>query len=75
VQVSLNLLDYRLTPQPVNFDRGVQEAARHGVAVRRGELVGLAPRGAFGGRAPATVGLADFTETAVLEAHVARLTG
>jgi glutamate formiminotransferase len=74
VQVSLNLLDYRLTPLPAIFDRVVQEAARHGVGVRRGELVGLAPRGAFGGRAPATVGLADFTDSAVLETHVARLT-
>jgi glutamate formiminotransferase len=73
VQVSLNLLDYRITPLPAVFDRVEREAGRHGVGIRRGELVGLAPRGAFGGRAPASVGLADFTDAAELETHVARL--
>jgi glutamate formiminotransferase len=73
VQVSLNLLDYRITPLPAVFDRVEREADRHGVAVRRGELVGLAPRAAFGDRAPASVGLPDFTEAAELEAHVARV--
>jgi glutamate formiminotransferase len=73
VQVSLNLLDYRVTPLPVIFDRVEREAARRGVGIRRGELVGLAPRGAFGGRAPASVGLPDFTDAAELEAHVARV--
>jgi glutamate formiminotransferase len=75
VQVSLNLLDYRITPLPAVFERVQREAARHGVAVRRGELVGLAPRGAFGGRDPASIGLPDFTDAAALEAHVARVAG
>jgi glutamate formiminotransferase / 5-formyltetrahydrofolate cyclo-ligase len=73
VQVSLNLLDHRITPLHTVFDRVVQEAARHGVGIRRGELVGLAPRGAFAGRTPGSVGLADFTDAAELEAQVARL--
>jgi glutamate formiminotransferase / 5-formyltetrahydrofolate cyclo-ligase len=73
VQVSLNLLDYRVTPLPAVFDRVEHEANRHGVAVRRGELVGLAPRAAFSDRAPASVGLPEFTEAAELDAHVARL--
>jgi glutamate formiminotransferase len=74
VQVSLNLLDHRITPLPAVFDRVVEEAARHGVAVRRGELVGLAPRGAFAGRPPESVGLAEFTDAADLEAQLARVT-
>jgi glutamate formiminotransferase len=75
VQVSLNLLDYRVTPLPAVFDRVERESARHGVRIRRGELVGLAPRAAFGGRAPASVGLRDFTEAADLEAQVAKVAG
>jgi glutamate formiminotransferase len=73
VQVSLNLLDYRVTPLPVVFDRVAEEARRRGVAVRRGELVGLAPRAAFAGRAAASVGLPDFTAGAELEAQIARV--
>jgi glutamate formiminotransferase len=57
VQVSMNLLDYRVTPIPAAFDRVREEAARAGLEVERGELVGLAPRAAFAGRTPASVGL------------------
>jgi glutamate formiminotransferase / 5-formyltetrahydrofolate cyclo-ligase len=74
-QVSLNLLDYRVTPIPAAFDRVSQEAARRGVSVRRAEVVGLAPRAAFAGRAPASVGLPDFTSERELDTHVARAGG
>ncbi len=70
VQVSMNLLDYRRTSLARAFDAVQAEAARRGVAIRRGELVGLAPRAAFEGRAPESVGLADFTPTKYLEAHL-----
>jgi glutamate formiminotransferase len=73
VQVSLNLLDHRVTPLPVVFDRVVEEARRRGVTVRRGELVGLAPRAAFAGRAPEAVGLPDFTAEGELDTHLARV--
>jgi glutamate formiminotransferase len=73
VQVSLNLLDYRVTPLPVVFDRVADEAQSRGVAIRHGELVGLAPRAAFAGRAPATVGLPDFTADDDLDVHLARV--
>jgi glutamate formiminotransferase len=69
-QVSMNLLDHRRTPIPVAFDRVVEEARRRGVGVQRGELVGLAPRAAFAGRAPASVGLADAGPELFLETYL-----
>ena len=73
VQVSMNLLDHRVTPIPAAYDRVAQAAAQRGIAVERGELVGLAPRAAFAGRAPASVGLADFPDERLLDTHLARL--
>lgn len=70
VQVSMNLLDYRRTPIPVAFDTVRGEAERRGIAVRRGELVGLAPRAAFAGRTPESVGLAEFTDDLYLDTHL-----
>jgi glutamate formiminotransferase len=69
-QVSMNLLDYRRTPIPRAFDRVVEEARRRGVGVRRAELVGLAPRAAFAGRSPASVGLTDFRPALELDAYL-----
>ncbi len=66
VQVSMNLLDYRVTPIPAVFDRVRAQAARAGLEVERGELVGLAPRAAFAGRTPASVGLGALT----IESHL-----
>ena len=67
VQVSMNLLDHRVTPIPAAFDRVREEAARAGLGIDRGELVGLAPRSAFAGRAPSTVGLEDMPAAACLD--------
>jgi glutamate formiminotransferase len=47
VQVSMNLLDYRRTPLHVVFDRVDAEAARRGIGIAAGELVGCAPRDAL----------------------------
>ncbi len=69
VQVSLNLLDYRRTSIPRLFDLVQSEAARQGVEVMRSELVGLAPREAFEGRSPESVGLTDFTPAKLLETY------
>lgn len=69
-QVSLNLLDYRTTSIPAAFDAVVRVAARHGVGVVRAELVGVAPRAAFAGRPPSTVGLADFTDDLYLDTYL-----
>jgi glutamate formiminotransferase len=43
VQVSMNLLDYRRTPPLAAFDRVAAEAARMGIAVAAGQLIGCAP--------------------------------
>ena len=75
VQVSMNLLDHRVTPIPAAYDRVAQAAARRGIAIERAELVGLAPRAAFAGRAPASVGLPQFTSAQELDVHLARAAG
>ena len=73
VQVSMNLVDYRVTSLARAFDAVRAEADRIGVAISRGELVGLAPRSAFEGRPPASVGLGDMTPEQYLETHLERL--
>ncbi len=75
VQVSMNLLDYRVTPIPAVFDRVRAEAERAGLAVDRGELVGLAPRAAFAGRPPASVGLGAFATDSYLDTWLERAQG
>ena len=70
VEVAMNLLDYRVTSLPQAFDAVRAEAARRGIGVRRGELVGLAPRAAFAGRSPESVGLVDFDEAGYLESYL-----
>lgn len=69
-QVSMNLLDHRVTPIPVAFDRVRAEAARRGIGILRAELVGVAPRAAFAGRTPASVGLPDFSPELFLDTHL-----
>lgn len=69
-QVAMNLLDYRVTSLPQAFDAVRSEAARRGIGVRRGELVGLAPRAAFAGRSPESVGLVDWSDAGYLESYL-----
>jgi len=70
VQVSMNLLDYRRTGIARAFDAVTAEAARRGIAVKYAELVGLAPRAAFEGRAPEAVGLGDLAGNAYLDTYL-----
>jgi glutamate formiminotransferase len=67
VQVSMNLLDHLITPIPTVFDAVREEAARRGISVERAELVGLAPRAAFAGRSPGSVGLGDLSAESYLD--------
>ncbi|HEV2056689.1 MAG TPA: glutamate formimidoyltransferase [Methylomirabilota bacterium] len=70
VQVSMNLLDYRRTGIARAYDAVTEQAARRGITISRAELVGLAPRAAFEGRAPETVGLPDLADTKYLETYL-----
>ncbi len=70
VQVSLNLLDCKETSLPQVFDRVRSEAGRRGISVGRSELVGLAPRDAFAGTAPESLGLPDFTPAKLLDTYL-----
>jgi glutamate formiminotransferase / 5-formyltetrahydrofolate cyclo-ligase len=70
VQVSMNLLDYRQTGIARAYDAVSAEAARRCLAVTRAELVGLAPRAAFEGRSPETVGLPGLTDAQYLETYL-----
>jgi glutamate formiminotransferase len=72
-QVSMNLLDHRVTSIPAAYDRVAEAAAQRGIATERGELVGLAPRAAFAGRAPASVGLTDFARERELDFYLERV--
>jgi glutamate formiminotransferase len=70
VQVSMNLLDYRITPIPVVFDRVRHETAKLGATIGHSELVGLAPKAAFAGRTPASVGLEALPPDLLLDHHI-----
>jgi glutamate formiminotransferase len=70
VQVSMNLLDYRVTSVARAFDAVRAEADARGIVIGRAELVGLAPRAAFEGRAPESVGLPDIRREQYLETHL-----
>ncbi|MBI4590868.1 MAG: glutamate formimidoyltransferase [Candidatus Rokubacteria bacterium] len=70
VQVAMNLLDYRTASLPRVFNRVRSEAALRAITIRRSELVGLAPREAFEGATPESVGLSDFIPEKVLETHL-----
>lgn len=74
-QVAMNLLDHRVTSLPRAFDAVRSEAARRGIGIRRAELVGLAPRAAFAGRSPESVGLVDFTPDLYLDTALEAATG
>lgn len=69
-QVSMNLLDYTVTSLPRVFDRVRREAAARGVRVRRSELVGVAPREAFEGASPESIGLPDLPAEKILETYL-----
>jgi glutamate formiminotransferase len=70
VQVSMNLLDYRVTSLARAFDAVRAEADARGLAIERGELVGLAPRAALEGRPPEGVGLGGMRAEQYLETHL-----
>jgi glutamate formiminotransferase len=72
VQVSMNLLDYRVTPPVAAYAAVAGLAGRAGARVVASEIVGLAPVAALAGVDPADLRLRGFTPDRYLEARLAR---
>jgi glutamate formiminotransferase len=70
VQVSMNLVDYRVTSMYTAFNEVARRAAEHGVSVRRSEVVGLLPEGALVDVTRRALQAHEFTQQEVLEARV-----
>lgn len=71
-QVSMNLTDFRLTPVEVVHREVVALAARHGVQIAEGELIGLVPEAACQPNASWVRQIPQFRwEQKVLEARLA----
>jgi glutamate formiminotransferase len=67
VQVSMNLLDYKVTPPAAAFAAVAELAERAGARVEASEIVGLVPAAALAGTDPATLRLRGFTPELLLE--------
>ncbi|MBE3519703.1 MAG: glutamate formimidoyltransferase [Firmicutes bacterium] len=66
-QVTMNLLDYTVTPIHVVFDKIVEEARQYGVGIRNSELIGLCPLDALLDVAMHAIKLTDFSRKRVLD--------
>jgi glutamate formiminotransferase len=75
VQVSMNLLDFRVTPPAVAFAAVAGLARQAGAQVVRSEVVGLVPAAALEGVDPAELRLDGFTPDLLLEQRLARVLG
>jgi glutamate formiminotransferase len=71
VQVSMNLLDFRVTPPAAAFAAVAAAAERAGVQVAGSEVVGLVPEAALAGVDPAALLLHGFTPDQLLERRLA----
>jgi glutamate formiminotransferase len=71
-QVSMNLLDFRVTPPATAFAAVAELAARAGVEVIESEIVGLVPEAALAGADPASLGLRGFSPEQLLEQRLRR---
>lgn len=72
VQVSMNLTNYEETPVHTAFEAVKAEAAKHGVAVRSSEVIGLIPEAAVAQAAAHYLMLESFPISQVLEARMAQ---
>jgi glutamate formiminotransferase / 5-formyltetrahydrofolate cyclo-ligase len=72
VQVSMNLLDYTVTPPAVAFAAVAELAERAGARVHASEIVGLVPAAALAGVDPGDLLLPPSTPDRFLEERLAR---
>jgi glutamate formiminotransferase len=70
VQVSMNLLDYRVTPPAAAYAAVAELAGRAGARVEASEIVGLVPAAALDGVDPADLRLRGFTPDLLLESRL-----
>lgn len=70
VQVSMNLIDYEVTPPVVVFDHIREQAAQWGIEVLESELIGLAPQKAFEGISADYLKLVNFGPERILENYL-----
>ena len=70
VQVSMNLLDWRVTSPAEAYAALAALAGRHGARVEASEVVGLAPAGAFEGVDPADLRLHASLDDLLLESRL-----
>src|SRR5450830_848656 len=70
VQVSMNLVDYRVTSMHTAYEEVARRAAARGVRVRESEVVGLLPEAALVDVARRALTATDFTQQQVLEARI-----
>jgi len=70
VQVSMNLLDWRVTSPAEAYAAVAALAERHGARVEASEVVGLAPTGAFDGVDPADLRLHASLDDQLLESRL-----
>jgi glutamate formiminotransferase len=73
VQVSMNLLDYRVTPPAAAYAAVAALAERAGARVEASEIVGLVPAAALDGTDPADLRLRGFTPDRLLEERLLRV--
>jgi glutamate formiminotransferase len=70
VQVSMNLLDWRVTPPAKAYAAVAALAERHGARVEASEIVGLAPAGSLGVVDPAELRLRGAPDDLLLESRL-----
>ena len=71
VQVSMNLVDYKVTGMDLAYDAIRREAGRLGVQIDSTEIVGLVPRDALNRDAEYFAKLENFSEAKILENQIA----
>jgi len=72
VQVSMNLIDYRVTGMTAAFDAVKREADKMGVEISTAEIVGLVPRDALDENAEYFSKLENFSAARILENQIAK---